>query len=289
MNLTASVGEGGVNNPADVKLIQSMLQKNGFPYINNDGKINFQTIEAIKNYQSKFLAKADGVIDVKGKTFRKLVSGNTQGSPSTFPHENRHLDTGRLTVSMGQVTFDGEGSDNPYSGYFSRYIHWPGGKSGVTIGRGYDMGGRGREEIFFDLTRAGVPKDQAEIISHGAKYKGPAARQYVIKHRNEGGIITREAQARLFELIYPGYLRKGKHVYQIMTNKFPEHTPWENLKKPIQEIAIDFVYQGLSAERPMKACMYNDIEHLIDYITTTPGVKKYEKGRNRIGFLKRNS
>ena len=52
-----------------------------------------------------------------------------------------------LKVPYGQLTFDVEGNDIEDSSkaghrYFSRVVHWPGGASGVTIGRGYDFGQR---------------------------------------------------------------------------------------------------------------------------------------------------
>ena len=45
------------------------------------------------------------------------------------------------------MTFDAEGNDDSNSIYFSRVIHWPGGISGVTIGRGYDFGHRGSADL----------------------------------------------------------------------------------------------------------------------------------------------
>ena len=53
-----------------------------------------------------------------------------------------------LIVESGQVTFDAEGNDIESSRYFSRVIHWPGNtESGVTIGRGYDMGNRTKAKL----------------------------------------------------------------------------------------------------------------------------------------------
>src|SRR5690606_34158303 len=56
-----------------------------------------------------------------------------------------------LTMSQGQVTFDAEGNDIPGNAYFSRVLHWPGGASGVTIGRGYDMKERTQAAVLQDL------------------------------------------------------------------------------------------------------------------------------------------
>ncbi|WP_233268370.1 peptidoglycan-binding protein [Pantoea sp. BAV 3049] len=230
MGISGSVGQGAKNNPADVKAVQKLLQGNGFPNLRDDGAFGPKTLDAIKSYQAKFLRQPDGVVDANGRTLRKLLAGNSQGSPSGTPQENRHLNSGRLTVSAGQVTFNAEGNDNPHSIYFSRHLHWPKGISGVTIGRGYDMGSRTQEAIFLDLTRSGVPTDQAELMSQGRKLTGSTAERFVKDHKNECGIISREAQARLFELIYPGYVSGAKAVYLSKTAKFPERTSWEALK-----------------------------------------------------------
>jgi len=288
MNISGSVGQGGKNNPADVKAVQKLLKQNGFPQLQDDGAYGPKTLQAIKNYQSKFLNNPDGLVDPGGRTFRKLAAGNSQGAPSGIPQENRHLNSGRLTVSLGQVTFDAEGNDNPHSPSFSRHIHWPKGVSGVTIGRGYDMGGRTPDAIYHDLTRAGVPSDQAELLSHATKLTGTSAQKWVIEHKNECGIITREAQARLFELIYPGYASRGKAIYLSKTAEFPERTAWENLKAPIRDIAVDFVYQGLGFVRTMKACMSNDIDTLIQFIEHNAQVQSYEGGRQRANYLRKN-
>lgn len=288
MAISGSVGQGAKNNPADVKIIQKLLQKNGYPNLRDDGAFGPKTLDAIKSYQAKFLRQPDGVVDSNGRTFRKLVAGNSQGSPSGAPQENRHLNTGRLTVNAGQVTFNAEGNDNPHNIYFSRHLHWPRGASGVTIGRGYDMGGRTQESIYLDLTRCGVPADQAELMSHGKKMTGGTAEQFVKHHRNECGVISREAQARLFELIYPRYVSSAKSVYLSKTASFPERTSWELLKAPIREIAVDFVYQGMGFERTMKACMTNDYDTLINFIETNAQAQSYEGGRQRANYLRKN-
>lgn len=287
MGISSSVGAGGKNSSADVKIIQKMLQQNGFPQLHADGACGPKTIQAIMSYQSKFLRQPDGVVDPRGRTFRKLSAGNSQGTPSGQPQENRHLNSGRLTVNAGQVTFNAEGNDNPHSQNFSRHIHWPLGVSGVTIGRGYDMGGRTKDTIYQDLTRAGIPADQAELMSHANKLTGSSAHKFVMEHKNECGLITREAQARLFENIYPVYVTRGKKIYLNKTAAFPERTPWESLKTPIREIAVDFVFQGLGFVRTMKACMSNDIDALVYFIEHNAQVQTYEAGRQRANYLKR--
>ena len=59
-----------------------------------------------------------------------------------------------LTVPKGQLTFDAEGNNNKNSIYYSRIPHVPlVGKSGVTIGRGYDLSQHTKDTIIKDLTR----------------------------------------------------------------------------------------------------------------------------------------
>ncbi|EPR9025623.1 pesticin C-terminus-like muramidase [Cronobacter dublinensis] len=59
---------------------------------------------------------------------------------------NDEMDLKWLTVPFGQLTFDSEGSDIEDSLYFSRHPHVPNnkstviGSSGVTFGRGLDLG-----------------------------------------------------------------------------------------------------------------------------------------------------
>ncbi|VVO35587.1 hypothetical protein [Pseudomonas fluorescens] len=81
------------------------------------------------------------------------------GLVGSFSAENDDNDLKWLKVPYGQLTFDVEGNDiedesHPLYRYFSRVVHWPGGASGITIGRGYDLGQRPAPES--DLRAAGV-------------------------------------------------------------------------------------------------------------------------------------
>ncbi|WP_413732863.1 hypothetical protein [Sodalis sp. RH20] len=286
MRISGSVGHGGVNNPAEVAAVQTLLQANGFS-IRNDGACNHETIRAMKRFQTTSPPHPDGMITSTGKTLKELSAGRSPDSPTATGQESGHADSGRLTVSAGQVTFDAEGNDDPSSLYFSRQLHWPQGVSGVTLGRGYDMGGRNKKTIFAELIRAGIPADRAEIISRANLLQGVSAQQFVLKHKKECGVISREAQARLFEIVYPAYVLRAKAIYEYKTARFPARTAWEALKPAIRDIAVDFVYQGLGFERTMKACMGNDIKALIHFIETNDQLKVYEKGRQRANYLRK--
>ncbi len=196
--------------------------------------------------------------------------------------------SGRLTVKEGQVTFNAEGNDIAQSIFFSRHIHWPGGKSGVTLGRGYDMGGRSKGVIISDLVRAGVPREQAALFAEGHGKIGSAAHLFVKNYRHACGIISRESQARLFELIYPGYVKRTKHFYNIFAQRNIAAVPWDNLHKAIREITVDFVYQGLVSREIIAHCAENKFDALIQFIRTDYRIKRFENGRHRADYLLRH-
>lgn len=77
-SLTASVGKGAKNDPADVKFVQQLLNSNlplPSPPLTENGLIDTATIQAIENYQRKVLGQTpDGRIDLKGSTFLSLAA-----------------------------------------------------------------------------------------------------------------------------------------------------------------------------------------------------------------------
>lgn len=61
----------------------------------------------------------------------------------------------------------------------SNFLHWPGGNSGVTLGPGYDMGGRSKEEIIADMQKIGVDKTKVVKIAEASKLTGAQAQKFV--------------------------------------------------------------------------------------------------------------
>ncbi|MEH3827992.1 hypothetical protein [Enterobacter roggenkampii] len=192
-----------------------------------------------------------------------------------------------LKVDKGQVTFDAEGNDVTGNRYFSRRIHWPGNDlSGVTLGRGYDMGGRSKDSVYSDMVASGIDSDKANKISMAAGLKGSAAMNFVIANRESIGEITRMQQNKLFGLIYPAYVARTKGNYKAKTHGAPGALPWDSLEQKIQDILVDFIYQGFSGERPMKAGMNNSRQELISYIENNATISSYENGRHRANYLR---
>ncbi|MCF6254983.1 MAG: pesticin C-terminus-like muramidase [Gammaproteobacteria bacterium] len=191
-------------------------------------------------------------------------------------------------VKKGQITFDAEGNDAETSKYFSRVIHWPGNAlSGVTIGRGYDMGNRTKIVVKQDMTKAGIPSNTAKALSEGAGLKGAKAKEFAEKHKKTIGKITHAQQVKLFDNIYPNYESRAKQNYDKWTATEKSRVEWNKLDQAIRDVLVDFVYQGFTkGPNPMKAGMNNDFDELIKYINETAAIKQYEPGRNRVKYLK---
>lgn len=193
------------------------------------------------------------------------------------------------TIREGRITFDAEGNNIPSSPFFSRVIHWPGNElSGVTLGRGYDMGFRTESEIHDHMKNAGIAHDQATKIAQAYGKKGTAAQQFVVSNKTIIGEISSEQEINLFNEIYPDYIERAIANYDRWTESEPERTDWSSLDQVIRDVLVDFVYQGFTkGPNPMKAGMRNDKDQLIRYIENTPAISQYEPGRNRARYLRK--
>lgn len=72
LNLRQSVGQGGVNDPADVRVVQAALSAVVPTDLRPDGVCGPATIEGIRRYQASFLRAPDGLCDPGGRTLRRL-------------------------------------------------------------------------------------------------------------------------------------------------------------------------------------------------------------------------
>jgi murein endopeptidase len=75
-----SVGLGGVNNTADVKVVQTLLNQIGdHAALVVNGTCGNDTIAAIKAFQSGFFSVPDGRIDPGGQTIKRLLQVTSLG------------------------------------------------------------------------------------------------------------------------------------------------------------------------------------------------------------------
>ncbi|MCG6538942.1 hypothetical protein MCB86_02500 [Pseudomonas sp. KSR10] len=180
-----------------------------------------------------------------------------------------------LKVPRGQLTFDVEGNDNPGSIYFSRVAHWPPvGNSGVTLGRGYDIGQQpnvkadlesaGIEEPFLSWLVAGQGKTQVEACSYLS-----AAPEELRKLT-----ITRKQQHQLFLFTYHLMEADVKRISTASTTLnryFPTMSgrgeeAWNAIDEKIKDLMIDLRYRGdykpATREKIQELCYKNDFPNL---------------------------
>lgn len=81
----------------------------------------------------------------------------------------------------------------------SEHLHWPKGASGVTLGSGYDMRHRSRDQIVRELTGVGVPSDQAGVAAGGSHLTGEDARGFA-RDNHAAVTLTPDQERRLLAL-----------------------------------------------------------------------------------------
>jgi len=288
-----SVGTCGTNQPEEVKKLQRMVMNAGYQQATGreleiSGKCGQDTIEAVVWYQRLLNLSPSGLVGPTDSWF-------TEALKEMSPHWRQRQPNGPLHVHEGQITFDAEGHDYitavvPYrqhrAPFFSRVLHWPGQNSGVTLGRGYDMGGRSRGEVYSTLRQAGLEEFKAVICSKAAGLKANQARKFVQVYGPMVGEISHRQQIRLFEIIYPNYEKLSKNYYLKYTKNIPDAATWDAIDVKIKEVYIDIVYQGVDDVIVLvKAVASNNPKQLIDVINQSAHYSQYEKERKRIRNL----
>ena len=155
-----------------------------------------------------------------------------------------------LKVPFGQLTFDVEGNDiedpnNPLYRYFSRVVHWPGGASGITIGRGYDLGQRPSPSM--DMSAAGIEEPLRSWLIRAGGLKGQAAKDYfdIADADIKAATISRKQQHDLFIPIYESMRNEVIRISRKTdVSSMYGHIKWETLDKKIKDVMIDLRYRG---------------------------------------------
>jgi len=203
----------------------------------------------------------------------------------------------------GRFTFEAEGSTNPLNPYFIGKLSHPSQASGVTIGAGYDMGGRNALQVENELVMAGLSSYVAAVLAQGAGLTGDAAGKFV-KDNHTLMVEDIRVLRNLFAMDFPRYVTRARASFNYHANNFqtamcgygthyanPTAFSWETLYPSIRVIAIDLVYQGFGRQvggygKPIHLCMANNFDWLIHYIETSSGLNKYEAGRRRAPYLR---
>lgn len=113
-----------------------------------------------------------------------------------------------VTLKRGELTSTGEGSDAQTS-----HVHWPDtDASGVTLGKGYDIGSRTEAAVIEELKAAGMDEVQATKISKGAGLKGSDAGTWVTNNKDDVGEIALDVQYKLLATMLEVYTDNAKDV-----------------------------------------------------------------------------
>jgi GH24 family phage-related lysozyme (muramidase) len=96
----------------------------------------------------------------------------------------------------------------------SNHLYWPGGASGVTLGAGYDMKERTKNQVSADMVRICVPKAIADKIANGAGLSGSKAEDFA-DDNHDLVTLTNAQETALLAFIIPHYeaiVRRNVHV-----------------------------------------------------------------------------
>lgn len=142
-----------------------------------------------------------------------------------------------LLPDKGKLTYRAEGSNDPANPFYSRRLHWPGGASGVTLGRGYDLSQRKGRTVQADLQTAGLDEALARRISAGAGKTGRGARDFVSKNKDIE--ISEAAQIALFAISHAA--KEGTAADCLERWSGLDLT---TLAPDLQEIVVDLFFRG---------------------------------------------
>lgn len=204
-------------------------------------------------------------------------------------------------VPKGYYTFNVEGRLEE-----TALMHVPDPNSGVTIGKGYDMKTKSERLIYTDLVGVGISDHDAKIIMKASTLYGAKAIKFKNENNKKITPLTKDQQIVLFERFsYPPHLTDTKRLYnKFCPSKIMEKetlyyknkrsrselkwkgVSWDNLEDILIDIAVDLRYQGLFIESVIQLMSKNDIEYFTDYLSNSPTIQKYEKGRGRVRFIK---
>jgi hypothetical protein len=123
--------------------------------------------------------------------------------------------------------------------------HWPGGKSGLTLGPGYDIGDRSRAEVEVFLAPLGFAEAGTASFAGGAGLTGTAARDYLYDNRAtlDMFVLSEEQEEAIFAALAPSY---EEGVKSFLKRRHPE-VEWKALDPNQKALLFDYQYNvGLS-------------------------------------------
>jgi hypothetical protein len=177
------------------------------------------------------------------------------------PNDDDEMDLKWLEVPKGQLTFDVEGNDIETSVYFSRRPHVPNnkgvviGKSGVTFGRGLDLGQQSKvyvEDLFAKMEGNTKPFSSSlkEWLLGSVGKKGNDALLYCNEIDNHvpksEQLLTRKQQHYLFNSVYFHQYETTKRVLTkgVKIDEVNVTANIDNFEQDIQDVLVDLTFRG---------------------------------------------
>lgn len=176
------------------------------------------------------------------------------------------MDLKWLNVAKGQLTFNSEGNDIENSIYFSRHPHVPNnrgvviGISGVTFGRGLDLGQQSRsyiQSLFREMEKNTKPLSASltKWLLGSVALQGAAALTYcnsIDQHVPKiEQFLTRKQQYFLFNAVYSHQyeitnrvLSKGTEIDQVMVT-----ANLDSYDQSVQDVLVDLTFRGDNSPR----------------------------------------
>jgi hypothetical protein len=97
--LSASVGEGGANRPADVRTIYTLFNSILSSPLAVSDLVSTALIQAIRTFQSAFMSRPDGRIDVNGRTWNRLLTATAAPSEGGGGNEPGSIQLGTASTA----------------------------------------------------------------------------------------------------------------------------------------------------------------------------------------------
>ncbi|MCZ4293415.1 pesticin C-terminus-like muramidase [Vibrio sinaloensis] len=232
-----------------------------------NGHFGSQTKQAIKKFQKEYhpthtthkyyqFGEVDGVV---GKnTILALDEAINEG----WKYLDDAMDEKWLMVPRGQFTFDCEGDDIESSSYFTRKAHVPQnggvviGQSGVTIGRGLDLGNSptgatGQSPAKLDLNALFQEAELIPELSDWLLSVEGVKRASALESLHNSGLsddeltITRKQQHLLFNVVYE-YMEEKTRILLTKPDvkKAYGDVGWDELPLKVKDVLIDLTYRG---------------------------------------------
>ena len=265
----------GSTETEEIKKVQQALIDCGFDLgsFGADGDFGRATEGAVKQFQTHYqpthtthksyqFGDLDGVVD------KNTILALDEAVKEGWKFVDDEMDEKWLIVPKGQFTFDNEGNDIESSIFYSRKAHVPHnpsgvviGKSGVTIGRGLDVGNpptgaTGQSPSALNLRELFQKSGLTPDLSNWLLSVEGIQKEAALESLNNSGLdnktltLTRKQQHLMFNEVY-AYMEEKTRILLTKPDvraKFGV-VDWDNLPLNVREVLVDLTYRGDNSPR----------------------------------------